>query len=135
MRPLYETAADRAAEGVVIKRWVRYMGGAVVKTPPQSTFDYLWYPSGLPMGDPPTPIEVKVRGRLYGDLMLSEKKWDALLGAGGILIWSTPQVTLWCAAMPHDDIRIGPGGRADRGDPYDLESCVFIPRRHFLEVL
>jgi hypothetical protein len=135
MRPRYESDADRALEREVIARWVRYMGGAVVKEKPLSTFDYRWYPSGMPLGEPPLPIEVKCRGRLYSDLMLSEKKWAALLKAAGILIWSTPQVTLWCSAMPHDDIRIGKGGRCDRGDPYDLEPCVFIPRRHFLEVL
>jgi hypothetical protein len=140
-RPLYETAAHRAAELVVKQRLEQaWKGFSLVKIPRRYVLDYAII-RGLPT-DPRARVvgfcEIKCRTHLpdtYQTLLVSAAKWlEADKWRRSAAVFSTVLVASFADGSLYrcrlDEI-VDPvfvmGGRTDRNDPEDVEPVLAIP--------
>jgi hypothetical protein len=131
MRPLYESAENRAAqEALVTVLCDRWKCGHITM-PQLSVADFLLHRDPYPKAW----VEVKQRSNAmnaYVSYMLSFAKWKALRAlssATKLPAFLLIGFTNGAAFIEVDDSNhtIDRGGRVDRGDPLDLEGCIYIP--------
>jgi hypothetical protein len=143
MRPLYEAENNRRAQLEVAQRLLALKGPRwrIDMTEPLCAYDALMQQKA---GDEVRRYEIKIRYRTFlGGLierdgyMISKRKLDRIAAPGprfGIAAdcWDGLFVATFARLPP--DLRVGQGGRYDRGDPLDAEPCYFIPSRYFRRV-
>ena len=128
MRPTYETEADRKREREVIEVIAAMGNMRADKLKEYSAVDFALIRGTKVWG----VAEVKVRDKLYPQMMLSLHKVQALrnyaaLGLEARVVYATPQGIYVKKIGPESiDGWIGIGGRKDRGDPDDQELMVFF---------
>lgn len=134
-RPTYERAEDRRRQRDIIEevayRWRASWKGRVRYDP----VDYDLYRGGALVAK----AEVKARPFLhatYPDYMLSAAKWRkacSQAAAAGVPLWLVVGYTDGCYCTRLDGIspRIAMGGRQDRGDPRDMELCIYVLMKEF----
>ena len=128
MRPTYETPNDQRKEREVIDVVAAMGNMRADKLKAYSNVDF-----ALVRGEKVWGVcEVKVRNKLYPQMMLSLHKVQALrnyaaLGLEARVIYATPEGIYSKRIGPKEiDGWIGMGGRTDRGDDSDVEMCVFF---------
>jgi len=138
-RPLYESPRDRANESDVAGGIARAWGLAARKLPMQYRVDF-----ALLDGDSVGAfLEVKDRSRYRSDafptLILSAAKYEAALSltrAFGLPVFLAAR---WAdrtgvrLIQPEKTLRLVLAGRRDRGDWQDMEPCVAIDVRGFVD--
>lgn len=132
MRPTYETDRDTKLERAVIQKVATQFGMTADKLPNFSQVDFALSRGPVVWG----VAEVKVRNRLYSQMMLSLHKVQALrdLAATGLqarVIYAVPEGIYVKKIGPEEiDGWIGMGGRTDRGDSQDRELVVYFGDAH-----
>jgi hypothetical protein len=135
---IYETEADRANESGVFTLLSKKYNCAVETCPTLSSIDgYLLNADGSRA----IAVEIKTRRNphdRYPTYMLSANKHENL-------VYITKQESIPAllvvnftdgvyATKIKDEYTTGMGGRYDRGNPNDMESCVYIPMGEFKEI-
>ena len=130
-RPTYETEGDRQRELEVAEVLARKGGMKPIKLKEFSNVDFALMKGDAVWG----VIEVKVRNKLYPQMMLSLHKVQSLrdyaaLGLEARVVYATPEGIYVKKVGPERiDGWIGFGGRTDRGDEADQELMVFFGGR------
>lgn len=139
--PIYQTAADRAAEDEIGALVGQHFKVKTERMPDFHPYDFKLHYSDGPFG----ALECKSRTRyLWGELrmrgtyMMSKHKWDKLLPLceaerlGLCLAVMDKAGEVWAACWRYPDwpaVEFGMGGRLDNAG--DWEPCVYIPTDHF----
>lgn len=137
MRTMYESEQDRINQRKAVSLLCSKWDCSLIETPPAYPFDYMLMRHDKAVAF----LEVKVRNKDYGNLMLSLHKWtdgrflSDMTKLPFMLAWvvkSHGRVEIRCIDVGKAEaVRIGYGGRQDRSDGYDLEPVVFIDREMF----
>ena len=147
-RPIYETKKDRKRQQIIADYIMTHINGCVmINQPKLSPNDYVVYNiksiEEIDTADPVAYVEIKTRFESYPSLLFSQRKWNTnlkiaeSLNVPAYLIVAWPVKTEWeiliTRIVPLNEViyPIGTGGRTDRNDPHDIESCVYIPRSVF----
>ena len=136
MRNTYEKISDIENEDAVME----YLGTEQYPFPKFARIDRAVVRDGAV-----TFVEVKCRtnpSNQYDTYMISETKWDALRAvaslckaASYLVVRFTDKIMSCRVDVLFDfDVDIRKGGRTDRHDEKDVETCVFIPMRFWREV-
>lgn len=127
-RPVYETEPDLRKEREVIEVVARVGRMTVQKLADKSQIDFALMKGDVVWG----VAEVKVRNRLYPQMMLSLHKVQALrlhaaMGLQARVIFAVPE-GIYAKRIEEGPVDgwIGYGGRTDRGDAQDREPVVFF---------
>jgi hypothetical protein len=128
VRPTYETPADIEREREVIDMVASKAGMTAHKLKAYSNVDFALMKDRVVR----MVCEVKVRNKLYPQMMLSLDKVQALrnyaaMGLEARVIYATPE-GIYVKKVGPDAIDgwIGMGGRTDRDDPDDTEMVVYF---------
>jgi len=138
MRPIYETSADKMREQKVREYITACYNCSYEKTPALASVDgYLYHPDGALAA----LVEIKTRKNEYNKYptyMLSAAKWkEGLAQAKQLNVPSLLVVSFVDGVFLtqlKEDYEIRKGGRFDRGDPRDLEDCIYIPIDQFKNI-
>ena len=139
-RPLYESAEDRSAETIAVKKFIDSLDGDVdfIKLPMQYKMDFAITRGGVLTG----LVEVKCRKNskhAYSTYMISMSKLVAAAGYSSIGI-NCVLLVKWTdgmgwVKMDGNKWKVRIGGRKDRNDWQDVEPVTHIPIAEFNEVL
>ena len=135
MRPIYETELDRTREDRVFRMLAEKMNFDYIGTPQLSAVDkLLCYKNGMLMA----LAELKIRTNkhdAYSTYLFSATKHSTLLSISESLKVPALLFVKFSDCVAFTKLRFGyeqkSGGRYDRGDHKDIETCVFIPMREF----
>lgn len=135
VRPIYETEFDRTREDQVFDMLAELMDFDYIGTPQLSVVDkLLCYKNGTLAAVAELKIRTNSRDA-YPTYLFSATKHDALLTVSDSLKVPALLFVKFSDCIAFTKLRNGyeqkHGGRRDRGDPKDVESCVFIPMREF----
>ena len=138
MRPIYETAQDRAREQEVHTYIMDTLDCDFVQTGSLGNVDgFICYKDGRPAA----AVEIKTRKNAsdkYPTYMLSANKWR-----NGLVIaeqYNIPFVLIVRFTDGIFAVSLGKsykptqGGRYDRGDAKDIEECIYIPMEKFHKI-
>ena len=135
-RPLYETADDRQRELAAVNRLLRGTEKTVRKLPIRYGVDF----AIITNGEITAWAEVKCRNNssaLYPTLMISAAKiWQGVYtsintGKPFFVVAEWTDKIGFIRIETVKDIKIGFGGRTDRGDTQDIEPVYLIPIKAF----
>jgi len=137
MRPVYENEFDRSNEGY-IKKYIESKGKFTYeKSEPFSSIDGLLFQDGKHVGN----VEIKTRTNAsdkYLTYMISAMKVDSILRmskedkAIPLLIVRFTDGVFTVVLEDRYEKRLG--GRHDRNDSHDTETCMYIPMTEFVQI-
>lgn len=128
---LYETQAQHDRKVFLANRFALHYGCKPTILAPTDTMDVVFHKDGVPWA---LYAEIKTRTvpRLkYDTFMIDKAKrdWAFEHKQPAIMLVEWTDQRGW---LPfHHAHTEGLGGRADRGDPFDLDNCVFYPTKDF----
>ena len=139
MRPIYETELDRTREDFVFRALADAMNFDYIGMPRLSAVDrLLCYKNGTLAA----LAELKIRTNRYGaypTYLFSATKHSTLLSVSAALKVPAMLFVKFSDCTAFTILREGydqkSGGRTDRGDHRDIETCVYIPMREFRVVI
>jgi len=132
VRPIYETAGDRAREERVVREACKSFNCEAEFQERLSSNDVV-FKRVVAVGEIKTRKNEMAR---YPDYLLSQHKFQSLLekarrlNVPAILVVGFTDGIYYCNLRSSYPVRTG--GRVDRKDPKDVESCVFIPMTEFI---
>jgi hypothetical protein len=136
---IYETEADRQREWDIAMVVAIKASCTLVRAPQLACYDFL----AIRKGDLAAILEVKYRTHAmdaYETLILSKAKVDRLRSLGGllqvpvILVVSFDGMVATANISGRGSETLVQGGRTDRRDPADVESCWAFPMDRFTAV-
>ena len=123
MRPVYESEFDRSNEGY-IKKYIESKGKFTYeKSEPFSSIDGLLFQDGKHVGN----VEIKTRTNA-SDKYLTYKE-DKVIPL--LIVRFTDGVF---TVVLEDRYEKRLGGRHDRNDSHDTETCMYIPMTEFVQI-
>lgn len=137
-RPHYETKAMRAQEAEIAEELGQIWGVRCFQRPPGDRIDLdLYTLKGKHWGY----AEIRRRSdpwATYEYMVASKEKFEHVCHK----VASEKKPVFYVAVVPDQwhyaffwgDYKIAPGGRRDRGDPYDVGLLVWIPVRYFRRI-
>ena len=138
MRPIYEKDEDRNKEQLIFQRLAKKLNCVCITTPKLSRIDRLICTK---KGKLKALVELKVRTNkhdTYSTYMLSAAKYrkmlslaDALKVDALLLVRYTDKTRI---VKLEEEYQINIGGRTDRGDAQDMEECIYIPIKNFVDL-
>jgi hypothetical protein len=139
MRPIYETEQDRTREEQTFKLLAENMGFDYINMPQLSVVDKLLCYKDKRLA---AIAELKIRTNrfnAYPTYLFSETKCSALLSISEAIKVPALLIVRFSDQIAFTKLRSGYdqklGGRVDRGDSKDMETCVFIPMREFKTIM
>jgi hypothetical protein len=139
-RDVYERENDIINEMVVAQLIAAKYNVSVEKTDKLESFDWRIINRNGSLGG---LLEIKCRSydsKDHRTLLLSKKKWDSgialakKLNAPFYVAASFNGEVRWINACSMKHVRVERGGRTDRNDAMDMETCVHIPIRAMRKV-
>jgi hypothetical protein len=137
MRPVYENEFDRSNEGY-IKKYIESKGKFTYeKSEPVSSIDGLLFQDDKHVGN----VEIKTRTNAsdkYPTYMISAMKVDSILHMSKedkvipLLIVRFTDGVFTVVLEDRYEKRLG--GRHDRNDSHDTETCMYIPMTEFVQI-
>ena len=136
VRPLYETDEDRGREGSFIEELCIAWQCEARKLPMHYKLDFAMIRDGTIKAF----LETKVRNytmdyfdayMLSMSKVLAAQEYSAFADVPSLLAVRWSDGDGFIALNRLEDFNVGFGGRADRGDPQDIEPVVFIPIANF----
>ena len=137
MRPIYENEYDRSNEGY-IKNYIESKSEFTYeKSEPFSSIDGLLFQAGEHVGN----VEIKTRTNAsgkYPTYMISAMKVDSILHMSKedkvipLLIVRFTDGVFTVVLEDRYEKRLG--GRHDRNDSHDTETCMYIPMTEFVQI-
>ena len=138
MRPIYEKDEDRTKEQIIFQMLAKKLNCVCITTPKLSRIDRLICTK---KGKLKALVELKVRTNkhdTYPTYMLSAAKYrkmlslaDALKVDALLLVRYTDKTRI---VKLEEEYQINIGGRTDRGDAQDMEECIYIPIKNFVDL-
>lgn len=134
MRPTYESSADRDREAAVATFYAEKTGVEMKRCPKFYPCDW----AAMKGKELLALVEIKVRSKRYGTLMLSLHKASTMIHYAAVADCEPIVIVRWLdvgevgfANLMQVSRRASWGGRADRGDSQDEEPVIHVPTEEF----
>jgi len=138
MRPIYEKTEDRNRERAVFQLLSKKLNCVCITTPKLSRIDRLICTK---KGKLKAIVELKIRTNkhdAYPTYMLSAAKYKKMLSLADALKVHALLLVKYADKIRmvklEEEYQLSIGGRTDRGDAQDIEECVYIPIKDFVDL-